>query len=223
MNSTDLEIISEFHADLIRQWGVEDPRAIGYSSRSSQFARFDVIASLFECGESMLDVGCGTGDLFGRIRELCNSVDYLGIDQQDEFIRRARMIYRGCNGCIFCTGDAMLDRLPRRDFVVACGTLSYRREDGDSYLDSIAHLFAAAKKLLVFNMLDAARMFPGEVIVGHDPDVIVAHCKTISDSVAVVRGYLPYDFTVVMARGQLSVPRLDRLRRLPSEVTAWRV
>jgi hypothetical protein len=90
----------------------------------------------------------------------------------------------------------------------------YRRADERAVLDSVAHLFDAANKVLVFNMLDASRMLPGEVIVGHHLDVIVAHCKALSDDVAVVRGYLSYDFTVVMARGGLTEARLDRLCRL---------
>ena len=188
-----------------------DPRAIGYSDKASQLARFEVIAALHERDDSVLDAGCGTGDLFAHLRRFCDDVDYLGIEQQEEFVRHAQSINQECAGGEFLCGDFTKEDLPRKDFVVACGSLSYRRVDPQSYQVSVERLFAAANSLLVFNMLDVTRMFPGEAIIGHDPDAIAWQCKAICDRVAVVRGYLPYDFTIVMARGPTYELRLERL------------
>lgn len=212
---SDLELISKFHRDCIRRWGIEDCRAVGYSNKSSQLSRFEVIAALYECGESVLDVGCGTGDLFAYLSRFSENLDYLGIEQQEEFVRNAETTYREYTNCKFQRGDFTSADLPQSDLVVACGSLSYRRENSQTYQISIERLFGAANKLFVFNMLDVARMFPGEVLIGHDPDAIARQCRAICDSVAVVRGYISYDFTIIMARGTTPALRLERLQRLP--------
>jgi 2-polyprenyl-3-methyl-5-hydroxy-6-metoxy-1,4-benzoquinol methylase len=66
MNSIDRNRINEYHSKKIGEWGVFDPRALGYSDELSQQARFRVIAELFNFDRKcILDVGCGNGQLNG--------------------------------------------------------------------------------------------------------------------------------------------------------------
>lgn len=199
MNTAENDRIKRYHAEKINQWGVADSRSVGYTSEGSQLARFAVVADLYDGQGSLLDVGCGTGDLLGYLRERYDCFDYIGIDQQPEFIEHARAKYHGEPRCTFVTDDFSRCALPMSDFVVASGALCYRTEDANFHLECIDRLFAAAKKSLIFNMLDASKMFSGEVIVGHDLAAVTAHCRTLTQEVSLITDYLPFDFTLMLA------------------------
>lgn len=213
MTSGDTDLVARFHSGLLDEWGVEDCRSIGFSDETSQMLRFEIISSVFECGTSILDVGCGTGDLFGYLSKSCDQMNYTGIDQQQEFIDRARVVFGTRRSCTFQKIDFTAENLPKKDLIVASGSLNYRRKNSGSYLNSISRLFDAANSSLVFNMLDATRVFPSDVIVGQNPDAIIAHCKSISDHVLLVRGYLSYDFTVVVSRNPIPVSDVQDVSR----------
>lgn len=210
MTSEETDRIRRYHTERIRQWGIADSRAVGYTGEESQMARFAVIADLYDGRSSLLDIGCGTGDLLGYLRERCDCFDYVGIDQQPEFIDHARSKYRGEPRCSFVTADFARCTMPTSDFVVASGALCYRTENADFHLRCIDRLFAAAGKSLIFNMLDASKMFSGEVIVGHDRAAVTAHCRTLSHDVTLITGYLPFDFTLMLATQPAGGPPAGR-------------
>lgn len=64
-------------------------------------------------------------------------------------------------------------------------------------------------------MLDSARMFPTEMIVGHDPETVFIFCRRLSDHAILVRGYLSYDFMVTVGKQAFPGSLTDRLRRIP--------
>jgi SAM-dependent methyltransferase len=199
MNTAENGRIKRYHTERIRKWGITDPRSVGYTSEDSQLARFAVIADLYDGRSSLLDIGCGTGDLLGYLRERYDCFDYVGIDQQPEFIGHARAKYHG-ERCTFVMGDFSRCALPMSDFVVASGALSYRTEDANFHLECIKRLFAAARKSVIFNMLDASKMFSGEVIVGHDLTAVTAYCRTLALDVSLIADYLPFDFTLMLTK-----------------------
>jgi trans-aconitate methyltransferase len=201
MNFLDKSRINNYHARKIEEWGVLDPRALGYSNDLSQQARFHVIANLFNFNKKcILDVGCGNGHLKTYLNKRYRDFTYIGIDQQAEFIVSAQKQYDGDKTCSFMEGDFFSIELPNADVVVASGVLSYRCEDSDYYKKCIIKLFNAAENALIFNMLDKSKMFPDEVIIGHDFSRIYELCKTLTTNVTVITGYLYFDFTLMLLK-----------------------
>jgi hypothetical protein len=49
-------------------------------------------------------------------------------------------------------------------------------------------------------MLDASKMFSGEVIVGHDLTAVTAYCRTLALDVSLIADYLPFDFTLMLTK-----------------------
>lgn len=173
--------------------------ALGYRDEQSQLLRF---AALTEAGDlngcSLLDIGCGYGALKEYLDERFHGYSYIGIDQMPEFIMQARSLYGHRPSCYFCLSDFTLEELPRADYVFASGILCYRCDDKNYYFSMIEKMFGAAQKALAFNMLDA-NIFPShELLTGHDPEKVLAYCKTLSPESRIVRGYLEDDFTVLM-------------------------
>ena len=115
-----------------------------------------------------------------------------------EFIADARRKYEGMVDTFFYLSDFTTAALPPVDYVIACGAMGYRCEDPRFFLELISRLFASATKALAFNMLDAARFPEHQLLVGHDREKVISHCKTLSPFVKLVNGYLDDDFTVFM-------------------------
>lgn len=199
MNLIDRATVIHFHRHRIAQFGAHSARALGWVSEASQASRFESIAQSVDFNDSsVLDLGCGTGDLKAFLDARFCGVSYLGVDQVPEFVARARARYAGEPHASFELGDFSSMIFPRVDHVVACGSLSYRSSSPNYVYGSIAKMFASAAQTVVFSVLDAAHFPEHPLLVGHPLDEIVAFCRKLAPSVSVVRGGLANAATVVM-------------------------
>lgn len=175
--------------------------ALGYRGEESQSKRFEALTAMADLnGCSVLDIGCGHGDLKGFLDARFHGYSYIGIDQMAEFVVQARSRYGQRPSCYFCVADFTGAELPQADYVFASGVLGYRCEDKDFYFSMIVKMYLAANQALAFNMLDAAKFPQHPLLVGHDVGWVMDFCKRLSPNVQLVRGYLEDDFTVVMCK-----------------------
>lgn len=191
--------IIHYHRHRIGEYESGTVEALGYRGEESQSRRFETFLSVADLnGGSVLDVGCGHGDLKGYLDEHFHGFDYVGIDQMVEFVTQARALYGQRPSCYFCIADFTDAELPQADYVFASGVLGYRCEDEGFYFSMIVKMYLAANKALAFNMLDAAKFPQHPLLVGHDVEKVLELCKRLSPDVRLVQGYLEDDFTVLM-------------------------
>lgn len=191
--------ILHYHRHRIDEHAGGSVEALGYRGEQSQVLRFEALAGVGDIsGCSVLDVGCGHGDLKGYLDQHCHGFSYIGIDQMAEFVTQARALYGQRPSCYFCIADFTEAELPHADYVFASGVLGYRCADEKFHFDMIVRMYLAANKALAFNMLDAAVFPQHPLLTGHDADKVVEFCKRLAPRVQLVRGYLEDDFTVLM-------------------------
>jgi len=191
--------IMHFHRHCVDRHQVGGVGALGYRSQESQSKRFEALTQVGDVsGHSVLDVGCGYGDLKGFLDRRYHAVSYIGIDQMAEFVQHARYLHGQRPECYFCVADFTDAALPNADYVFASGVLGYRCAQESFYFDMIVKMYLAANVALAFNMLDAARFPPHSLLVGHDVDTVVAYCRRLSPRVELLQDYLDDDFTVLM-------------------------
>lgn len=91
MNLIDRATVIHFHRHRIAEFGADSVRALGWVSEASQTSRFEAIAQAADFNDSsVLDLGCGTGDLKAFLDLRFAGVSYLGIEQVPEFVALAR-------------------------------------------------------------------------------------------------------------------------------------
>lgn len=191
--------IIHYHRHRIAEHEGGTVQALGYRNEDSQQKRFAALAAVGTMdGCSVLDVGCGHGDLKGYLDTRFCNFRYVGIDQMAEFIAQARERHGHRPSCYFCVADAADAELPEADYVLASGMLAYRSEDARHAFAMIEKMYRAAGRALAFNMLDAARFPPHPLLVGHDAETVMEFCSRLSPGAKLVRGYLEDDFTVMM-------------------------
>lgn len=200
MNPIDRATILHYHRHRIAEFGA-GTRALGWRGEESQRRRFDVIAAAAGFhGATVLDVGCGRGDLKAYLDERFQGVRYLGVDQMPEFIEEARQRFAQCPRTALYCADFSTAQLPVSDVVVASGALGYRCAEPDFHFHMIRRMWAACAGVLVFNCLDAASFAAHPLLVGRDAGEVMALCRALAPEAELVRGYLDDDFTVVMRR-----------------------
>lgn len=201
MNLIEKATIIHYHRHRIATYRNGTVKALGWRGTESQVKRFEALSTVGDLhGCSLLDVGCGYGDLKRYCDQRFSHFTYIGIDQMSEFITEAKERYRDCPDTFFSQTDFTAAAFPRVDYVIASGALGYRCDTPEFYADMIRKMFEAASRAAAFNMLDAALFPEHELLVGHDCEKVVAFCQTLSPYVKVVRGYLEDDFTVLMYR-----------------------
>lgn len=207
MRRLDLDRIRDFQAAEIEKYGLSDPRSLGYADSGSQLSRFEIVSRAYDFnGKSLLDIGCGTADLIEHLDRLYQDIRYTGVDIQPEFLIYARG--RNCIGQRdFVLGDLYTASLPRAAAVVASGVLSYRTNDKYCINHCIEMLYSLAEDIFIFNALDTRKMFPSELLVGHDIDALKLTCGSICRNVEVVTGYLYHDVTFILRRNRLGEAR----------------
>ena len=201
MDLIEKATIIHYHRSRIEVFGGGSTEALGWRRPESQTKRFDVLSQVGDLsGCSVLDIGCGYGDLKSYLDQRFSSFVYFGIDQMPEFIADAKERYKDSADTHFFQTDFSTVELPSVDYVLASGALGYRSDDPDFHMNAVRKLYESATQALAFNMLDADRFPEHPLLTGHNVDETVRQCQELCPNVQVIQGYLDDDFTVFLRR-----------------------
>ena len=200
MNHSDITTILNFHNQVIQEFGMGTIEALGWVSPASQRARFEVLAAQANySGRSVLDVGCGHGDLRNYLSERYQGIKYTGVEQMPALLTVAIDRYGQLPDTQFLKGDFSEMPLPAADYVIACGALSYQTSDPDYIFQTIKKLFGVARMGFAFNFLTRL-LHPDEAIAAYDPVAIKKYCLTLTTNVKCIDGYWENDCTMLLLR-----------------------
>jgi SAM-dependent methyltransferase len=176
------------------------PRTLAYWDEDDQRTLFRILCEGVDLsGRSILDAGCGFGDLHGYLKGEGVEHAYHGIDIVPEFVAEAR---RRHTDATFSTADVA--RLPADasyDLVIASGVLTgLAPRKRRSVLRA---LFGAAREALVFNALSTFghSNIPREH--RYRPETALANALALSPWVALRHDHLDNAFTVTVRRGSV--------------------
>ena len=194
-----------FSANLARFGG--DVRAVDWGNIESQRLRFKVLAEVGKLNNtSLLDVGCGMGDLYGWLKEENIATQYRGIDITPEMTTVAKKRFPGGDFSVENMLESTQISGQRYDFIIASGIFYLRQNAPVEYLQTmVATMFKAARIAVAFNSLstwfepkDAGEFYA-------DPLQTVQFCRTLTPWVCLRHDYHPRDFTVFLYRDRRSL------------------
>lgn len=192
--------ILKYHLNLINEAGINTALALGWRTRQGQLARFDALCRIGDMsGCSVLDAGCGTGDLRAYLDGKYNDVAYTGIDHMHHFLQLAADRYTDRTDTSWLYADISIAPLPPADFVLASGSLTYRSSEDNHLHHIIDKLYNCAHKALAFNLLSGLSD-PNDLLCTYEPEHILAYCRTLCANAQLVEGYCDGDFTVWMRK-----------------------
>jgi SAM-dependent methyltransferase len=184
-----------FYRHALAQYGL-NAEGVHWNSERGQLVRFEVLLRFLPADLSrvtMVDVGCGLGDLYNYLLALGRPpARYLGIDVVAPMVAAARER----TGCEILHRDVLVDPLPPADFYVCSGAMNTLTADESERF--IRCCFAAAGRGFVFNMLKGHTR-PGAF---HHcmPDDLLSLGEQLGVQPRFVDDYLPADFTAAFLR-----------------------
>ena len=190
--------IQKYHEHRIAEFGSETAESLGWFTTESQYKRFEVLTDIADLNAAtILDVGCGNGDLCCYLKEKYPQIQYHGIDFMETFLDNAMEKTKTYDTATFYKGDFMTVDLPVVDYILLSGTLNYKNTDPDYIFNAITKLYQHSKKGLAFNLLRKT-INPESIIVSYSPDLIKAFCETLSPKVILKNDYDDNDFTLMV-------------------------
>jgi SAM-dependent methyltransferase len=177
----------------------ESPLALHWVDYRSMAIRFkNLVRDIEVQGRSVLDAGCGMGDLLPYLYARADNFDYLGVDINPGFIDIAKKRYEGHR---FETGNPFSGQFKGRfDLVFSSGVMNINVKDWQTHRQTmIKTLFKLCRETLIFNMAGGYNPWPSDPLIAYaSANEILEFCQSLTKDVELRADYLPSDFTIVM-------------------------
>jgi SAM-dependent methyltransferase len=184
--------------------GRENYDVVDWGSHEAQQARFGVLAGNVPLERrTLLDVGCGLGDLRAYLKGRGISVDYCGVDILNEMTEAARK--RNPDTRFVCEdiftskrGENSLVATENFDVVFCSGMLNLDMGNNTEFLpEALRRMLGLSREHMVVNLLHIRSEMKYPHCVYHDPDAIMKILEPMPCNARLIDNYLPNDFTVI--------------------------
>ena len=176
-------------------------KALQWVSKDAAERRYvELVADIDFEGKSILDVGCGFGDIIPFIEDICRKFEYTGIDIVPEFVEAARKKHPDHD---LHLGDYLNNPVGEVfDIVISSGTLNSNVENAiEKRKTAIKLMYDHASEVLVFNMAGShpqPKSKEGGRVYYADSLEILDYCLGLTPKVIFRHHYHPKDFTIIM-------------------------
>jgi SAM-dependent methyltransferase len=197
MSFFNLSDLTEDYEKSLKEYGA-GPKALLWWDYRSMAIRFrELVTDISIDGKSILDAGCGMGDLLPFLYAKSTSFRYLGVDTNKGFINIAKERYEGHQ---FKVADPFKHKVGDFDVVISSGVMNGNRPGWlEQRKQMIKALFDQANQALVFNMAGGLKPIKHDSLIAYaDAQEIFTYCGTLSKRVILRTQYLKKDFTIVM-------------------------
>ncbi|MGH7156905.1 MAG: class I SAM-dependent methyltransferase [Candidatus Saccharimonadales bacterium] len=191
--------IREDYENSLKQYG-PGPKALLWWDYKSMAIRFrELVKEVPVEGKSILDAGCGMGDLLPYLYAKSPDFKYLGVDKTKGFIEIAKLRYEGHE---FRVADPFNRPIGMFDVLLSSGVMNGNFEDWLAKRHKmIVALFDQTGEVLAFNMAGGLKPAQDDSLIAYaNAQQIFDFCKTLTPYVKLKTDYLPRDFTIVMRK-----------------------
>ena len=175
---------------------------VGWGSETDQRLRFKVLfRGVDPRGRTVLDVGCGLGDLVPFLDERSGGdYGYLGVDLSEKLIDDARRTFAKPRR-EFRAADILEAELPQADIVVLSGALNFRIGDNVGHAKTmLSRMWQLSRDCVCVNFLSSHVDFQTPKNFHYDPAEMFTFAKTLTRWVSLHHDYPLWEFTLQLRR-----------------------
>ena len=194
MKPAESQIIIDRYNRRLAEFG-RDPRTLGWT-KGKQKLRFHILLSHWSLQDAtILDFGCGFGDMYGYCKELDLTARYAGVDINPQLIAEGLKHFPEAN---LFVADAFQDGLPRPyDYIFSSGVHNFKIEDNWRFINDTFELFDRySTKGFALNFLSNRVEFELAHTYHADSVKILDLAYRYSNRVMLRNDYMPFEFTV---------------------------
>ena len=199
MSLFDFGHLTEDYQKSLKLFG-PGPKALLWWDYRSMAIRFrELVKEVPVEGKSILDAGCGLGDLLPYLYAKSPDFKYLGVDTNAEFIKLAKQRYEGHD---FKVGDPFAKKIGLYEVVLSSGVMNGNQGGWLARRKRmIDNLWQQTGEVLAFNMAGGLKPIPNDSLIAYaDGRQIFDYCRTLTRHVKLNTTYLPNDFTITMLK-----------------------
>lgn len=200
MQKINYKNINNFYSERYEEYGYS-PKSLGWD-KGKQNVRFEILTSQYDFqGKSLLDIGCGFGDLSIFLDRKYTNYKYFGIDLLKDFVREARE--RNTQDYKRFEVADILDFTPHQnyDFAIASGTFNLALQDADNYeyLDYVfKKTFAICKDGFAFDFLSDKVDYQLKDSFHYAPEKVLSLAYKYSRNLVLRNDYMPFEFAIFL-------------------------
>lgn len=202
MSLFDYSSIREDYEESYKRFG-PGPKALLWWDYRSMAVRFrELVKDVPVAGKTIMDAGCGMGDLLPFLYAKDADFKYTGFDTSEDFIRIAKQRYEGHD---FRVADPFKQRIGMYDVVLSSGVMNGNRPNWlEKRKKMIEMLYEQTGEVLAFNMAGGLKPMSNDNLIAYaDAQEIFEYCKEFTARVILRTDYLKNDFTIVMFKKPL--------------------
>jgi ubiquinone/menaquinone biosynthesis C-methylase UbiE len=188
--------------DLVEKFG-DSPLSLGWGLKDRREIRFRVLMEPWDLKDAtVLDLGCGFGDLLGFMQSSGLNVNYTGFDSSYKALEIARV--KNPTGRYELIDLTNLEDEDRNfDFVFASGIFNDKRSDSSDFARNVLRqTYRLAKKGFSMNFLSTSANVRYERSEYTAPSEIARICEESSMRFQINHFYMPFEFTVHVSKRQ---------------------
>jgi len=198
------------YQQLYEKYGIS-PEAVKARDSKQQQLRFE---HLFACSDvqeddSILDIGCGSGELLNYMRKIGLNGEYCGIDFIKEFVEHGNNFFKNDRASSFVQIDIENDDIPKSfNWVILSGVFNDLRDDSEMFFYStLDKMFEASTKGIVFNSLTKYVDYEDNDLFYTYPDKVMKYClENFSKYIVLKTNYqlkkdtIPFEYSLCVYR-----------------------
>lgn len=170
------------------------PKTLGWD-KNRHWLRYHILLSQWDFnGASVLDFGCGFGDMYAYMKEKGVGAQYTGVDINERLIEQGLKIYPDLDlraTDIFETDPGQFD------YALSSGVHNLKIKDNKSFIEATFEKFSQiSTKGFALNFLSNKVQYELEHIYHVDPAYILDLAYKYSNKVVLRNDYMPFEFTI---------------------------
>ena len=192
----------KYYKDQFNEWADtkwnHSPVAVGWlDGRTNQAKRFQILLDIgVQRGDSVLDVGCGSGHIIDHLKIIGLKIHYTGIDTNKASIEKAQQVYSK-ETFIHRT---LADMNETYDWGLASGVFNYEFPKFEMF-KTVKKLLSQVNKGVAFNLLNSSRERSSNSYEVYQPEEIFSTFNRRGALCTIVQDYgIEDDFTVYIRK-----------------------
>lgn len=179
-------------------------KAVLWADPQTQYIRFNEIIKYISLDEnsSVLDIGCGNGELYKFLNFSGFKGSYTGFDINDSLLNQAKQRYKNIDVQNVDILNHTIDK--KYDYVIVSGMFSSNYGQDMLWMyDMIKAMYNLTDKKVIINTISSYVNFQDEDIFYTDPTKLLDFTiKNLSPHVIIEHGAIPYNFTIVIDKSK---------------------
>lgn len=198
LSHNDLEQTRKRYGARFKKFGYS-PKTLGWL-KGKQDTRFEVLTSQYNfSNKSVLDIGCGFGDLNKTLAELCTEYSYFGIDICDELIFKGKELFSAPHTTMVCADFLSYNFESSFHWAIASGIFNHILAKGDNYkfiYSVMEKCYNVVTDGFSFDFIGDRVDYRDEHIFYASPEKILEFAYSFSRRVILRSDYMPFEFSI---------------------------